>query len=408
MVNAERPVPDRIPGELVDDLEKLDQLKHHLANLCELDHIRFPGSQPVSFDRSSLELLEKEDFWVCEKSDGVRVLVLIVATMEGQEVYLIDRKEDFYQNYGLIFPHQDGPEFNHSNTVLDGEMVIDVDPDTGEHHLRLLAFDLLVIDSANLMKKSLSSRYGRLKAWVVQPYEANLKRKPELAALQPFQVLLKAQELSYGIEDVFKVHLPKLQHGNDGLIFTSAESPYTAGTDQKILKWKPPSENSIDFLLQLKFPALQGRPEEPDIYAKPRFMLMINHGRNDMRFFDTMEVDDDTWEEWKKSGEQYDDRVVEVVWDPSRQTWQILRFRDDKREGNFHTVVYKILTSIEHGVESEALIAHAAKIKHAWKKRSEMRNSSNGSSQHQQHQHQHHQQGQKPPVPRIPSGILRR
>lgn len=28
-------------------------------------------------------------FWVCEKSDGVRVLVLIVATGFGQEVYLV-------------------------------------------------------------------------------------------------------------------------------------------------------------------------------------------------------------------------------------------------------------------------------------------------------------------------------
>lgn len=89
-------------------------------------------------------------FWVCEKSDGVRVLVLIVATPEGQEVFLvrpsapslsapnsadgtggeqIDRKEQFYQNWGLVFPHQDGPEFNHSNTVLDGELVIDVEGD---------------------------------------------------------------------------------------------------------------------------------------------------------------------------------------------------------------------------------------------------------------------------------------
>lgn len=71
-------------------------------------------------------------FWVCEKSDGVRVLVLILAHPErGQEVYLVDRKEDYYQNFNLSFPHQDGPQYNHSNTVLDGELVIDVDPKTG-------------------------------------------------------------------------------------------------------------------------------------------------------------------------------------------------------------------------------------------------------------------------------------
>ena len=56
---------------------------------------------------------------------------------------------------------------------------------------------------------------------------------------------------------------------------------------------------------------------------------------------------------WKASGEQYDDRVVEVVWDQQRDTWKMLRFRDDKREGNFKTVVTSIIKSIKHGVEAE-------------------------------------------------------
>lgn len=77
---------------------------------------------------------------------------MIVATPFGQETYLvripqscypnsaliermrsikIDRKENIYQNWYLTFPHQDGPEYNHSNTVLDGEFVIDVDPTSG-------------------------------------------------------------------------------------------------------------------------------------------------------------------------------------------------------------------------------------------------------------------------------------
>lgn len=50
----------------------------------------------------------------------------------------------------------------------------------------------------------------------------------------PFRVKLKTMELAYGIQAVFKDHLPKLQHGNDGLIFTGAEAPYTAGTDQRM------------------------------------------------------------------------------------------------------------------------------------------------------------------------------
>lgn len=72
---------------------------------------------------------------------------------------------------------------------------------------------------------------------------------------------------------------------------------------------------------------------------------------------------------WKRSGEQYDDRVVEVVWDRTRETWRLLRFRDDKFEGNYKTVVSSIIRSIEHGVEAELLVAHAGRIKKAWKAR---------------------------------------
>lgn len=62
------------------------------------------------------------------------------------------------------------------------------------------------------------------------------------------------------------------------------------------LKWKPPAENSIDFLLQLKFPPSKEDEHEPDFTAKPAFMLLMNHGHEGNHFWDIMEVDDETWE----------------------------------------------------------------------------------------------------------------
>lgn len=43
----------------------------------------------------------------------------------------IDRKEHFYLQQGIFFPHQDGLDSLHSNVVLDAELVIDTDPKTG-------------------------------------------------------------------------------------------------------------------------------------------------------------------------------------------------------------------------------------------------------------------------------------
>lgn len=52
---------------------------------------RFPGAQPVSFEKQSIDTLLNEDYWVCEKTDGQRVLIYIVIhPMTGrQEVFLV-------------------------------------------------------------------------------------------------------------------------------------------------------------------------------------------------------------------------------------------------------------------------------------------------------------------------------
>lgn len=66
----------------------------------------------------------------------------------------------------------------------------------------------------------------------------------------------------------------------------------------------------------------------------------------------------------KASGQQFDDVVVEVSWDPKggpipadggepTPAWRLHRVRDDKHDGNHHTIVQKIITSIEDGVEED-------------------------------------------------------
>lgn len=49
-----------------------------------------------------------------------------------------------------------------------------------------------------------------------------------------YRLEFKHMEVSYAIEWMFKVILPKLKHGNDGLIFTCRESAYRFGTDEKM------------------------------------------------------------------------------------------------------------------------------------------------------------------------------
>lgn len=323
-------------------------------------------------------------FWVCEKSDGLRVLVLIVVppATGQQEVYLIDRKNNYYQVHNIVLPHYDpkspaaaATSGLLTNTILDGELVIDrIGPNKTK--LRLLLFDCLVFHGDNIMRRPLGRRYARLRSHLLPPYQSYLKNNKMAKVNSPFEVQVKAMDLAYGIETVFRHRMRHLEHQSDGLIFTCFMSGYTPGTDQKILKWKPPHENTIDFKLQLRFPPdLEKDPTgaTPNYTAKPFFLLLQHVTGEEHEPFDYLDMSNREWERWKKSGEQLDDRIVECAWhtpaanNPHECTWHITRIRDDKQYANHKSTVNRILESIKDGVTQEELIEMAPAIRTAWK-----------------------------------------
>jgi len=188
---------------------------------------------------------------------------------------------------------------------------------------------------------------------------------PQVAAQHPFQIVAKETNFSYHLEKVFEVDIPALHHGNDGLIYTCVSAPYTPGTDRNILKWKPPSENSIDFKLVLKFPPSATNPSQPNFFAKPVFALYAWLGGESYEPYDVMHVTDDEWELMKASEEQFEGRIVEVHWDPVFEGWKMMRFRDDKPSGNHIKTVESVIQSIRDGVEKEmVLIPHVTGERH--------------------------------------------
>jgi mRNA guanylyltransferase len=85
-----------------------------------------------------------------------------------------------------------------------------------------------------------------------------------------------------------------------------------------------------------------------------------------------MSVTDEEWETMFRHIPQLSGRVVEAIYDPTADSWKFMRFRDDKKHANHSSVVTKIQRSISDAVTKEELVAHAPKIREAWKRR-EMR-----------------------------------
>ncbi|CAI2175484.1 10466_t:CDS:10 [Funneliformis geosporum] len=344
------PAP-RVPGQPVET-QRLRELRSRVRELVGVSN--FPGAQPISFSSEHIRELQNEDYYVCEKTDGTRVLAYITCDSPGiPAVFLIDRKNYYRLIPNLLFPVPDDPTFSnfHNETIMDCELVNDTEND-GRISLKLLVFDLLVMDRKNFMNKPLNKRLGYLRDYIMNPYEKMLRKRPDLAQIQPFNVVKKEMEFSYGLEKVLKQIIPSLKHKSDGLIFTSLTSGYSTGTFEKMLKWKPPNENSIDFKLHFEFQSYNEN-------NKPRFCLYKWIQKDEHTYFDDMYVTDEEWEQfWKRDVQQYEGRVVEVVYNPSMNPpWRFVRFRDDKPHANHHT-----------------LLSYTSTIRDAWKKREAQRN----------------------------------
>ena len=185
------------------------------------------------------------------------------------------------------------------------------------------------------------------------------------------RIVIKQQEPAYRLDNVLSEHIPKLRHGNDGLIFTCLESAYKPGTDvnmwvgcrQRVppphlsrddvdpsLKWKAAWDISVDFKLELRFPPIETDLPSPDLNAKPTFVLLSWLGQGNHTYFAEMLVSDEDWNAMKETGEEFDDRIVECTWDVRWQTWSLVRFRDDKPHANHDDIVREIVASIQDGV----------------------------------------------------------
>lgn len=323
-----------VPGVKLWTLQpKLGTIQKKVQNAVDWKKGGFPGCQPVSMDRQNLSFLQDKPYKVSWKADGTRYMMLI----DGKdEVYFIDRDNCVYKVTGLTFLHRKDKHKHIQDTVLDGEMVIDVVNETS--FPRFLIYDIVRYEGNEVGKCDFGTRLTCIEKEIVGSRNTYITQGVIDKTREPFSIRKKE---FWDVTDAHKLMSDdfnsKLAHEPDGLIFQPARDPYKAGRDDTVLKWKPASMNSVDFKLKIV--------KESGLGLLPRTVGQLFVGGLDRPF-----------SEIKVKGEvkKLDKKIIECKWDNNQ--WIFMRERTDKSFPNGYKTAMGVIGSIKDPVTTDILL----------------------------------------------------
>ena len=316
----------------VTDIKVIQEIQSIVTNMCGWKDRRFPGSQPVSMDVENVQKLTTKNYKVTWKADGQRYMMLIKGK---NEIFMLDRDLAVYRVNNVIFPRRKIPDEHLTNTLLDGEMVIDSYPDSKRG--RYLVYDIIKFDGQEVCKMNLDIRFTCIALEIIQPRTKHFERRLADYGKEPFCILQKTfWNISYARNLLDGNFTKTLLHETDGLIFQPVDDIYHFGQCREVLKWKPPELDSIDFKL-----IIETRPGEG-----PTGKLMVG-GLNPS--FATIEVTPQL--------RKYDNKIIECSWDFGKNVWKFMRERTDKSFPNRFETAQSIMKSIKNPLTKDTLYA---------------------------------------------------
>lgn len=341
--------------------------------------MEFLGSMPINLFRSSLNIVLQSEYYVTEKTDGIRYLLYVLENPQQPDRHLavfMDRSKTLFtfqltEIIGNLLP---------KNTLLDGEIVFN-------HHRKqsvFLVFDVLAYNNDVLVNQPFSRRYETIERSIIATFQRRFKEICEKGFYDPKQTapkyqidlfykkfvkkeslfeLLKSFHFEHG-ERVYKETAASPQeseflrrfryHKSDGIIF-QPNTAYKFGKYYDLLKWKWSDLRSIDLKVMITgidrpsagnassiIPALY-RVSNKEIYlycTGPENTLIDISKRGDYNIsldpFDTGRLLAEMEEIILYQGiQKIQGMIIEVIYDVQVGKWIYSKIRKDKTEPNY-------------------------------------------------------------------------
>ncbi|XP_059556923.1 mRNA-capping enzyme isoform X4 [Myotis daubentonii] len=250
------------------------------------------------------------------------------------EVFMIDRDNSVFHVSNLEFPFRKDLRIHLSNTLLDGEMIID--KVNGQAVPRYLIYDIIKFNAQPVGDCDFNVRLQCIEREIINPRHEKMKTGLIDKTQEPFSVRNKPFFDIYTSRKLLEGNFAKeVSHEMDGLIFQPT-GKYKPGRCDDILKWKPPSLNSVDFRLKITRMGGEG--------LLPQNVGLLYVGGYE-RPFAQIKVTKDL--------KQYDNKIIECKFE--NNSWVFMRQRTDKSFPNAYNTAMAVCNSISNPVTKEIL-----------------------------------------------------
>ena len=319
------------------------------------DPDNFPGPQPISLERKDITKLIKYPYAVCEKTDGMRYLLVSLIIQENgcpsyYSTFLVDRSFRVYTT---------GPGLwscisVFDGTILDGEVVQESATGTYTYY----PHDCIMRAGVSYAGENFRERYEHSREvsilWRKDDPTRNLVGILDLRFKRIYNIKNLAQLLEKGTE-----------HDVDGLVFTPIGLPVQTGTQHSMIKWKEPTKHTFDFEVKINGQRVDLYLYDSMSYTKYKTISKRTPiGKKFFAKLDALITEskmamlglDETCQE--PARKKY---IIECVLEDKE--YMPLKLRDDKNRPNSIRTIEKTLLNIEENITLAELIELAQQTK---------------------------------------------
>jgi hypothetical protein len=270
----------------------------------------FPGCQPVSIEFRHFDILRSQPYLVCEKTDGVRCMLLAFMFENKKVCVLLNRALDMF----LCPLNFRKSVYEGSGSILDGELY--------ENEI-FMVYDALMVCGTVVGQYDFLSRLKHIE---------EMKKLLTVLKYDPIKIQLKTFHLLTDFKTFMSEYLPTVTQKIDGLIFTPVKTWVKIGTHETMFKWKPREKNTIDFQMKGNLWRL---------YVQERGKLVFE---SELK---PHQIPNEPWVE--------EDAIVECqyMFQDEPMWWKPLMRRRDKTYPNGRRTFYRTLVNIKEDIKME-------------------------------------------------------